>query len=131
MNDKHKPVEGLHHLQLLTIDARASSSCSSRISRLDHKILFSTLSMAYARKFNRQTDRDDAMEYNAVVVPSIRKLYKIFASLQLTNRCQFLPHRVKKKVIQRTRGVWSQYSSSCTSPKLVSSTTDSMIIPRV
>ena len=90
-------LEALFYLQLLTVDARASSSCPGRITSLNHKVLFNKFSMSHPPGSGRRTDRDYAMEYNAVVVSSLRKLCKIFASLQLTDQGQLLLRLVRVK----------------------------------
>ena len=89
INEAERLVESFLYLQLLTIDTSPSSACSSRITSLNHEILFNNFSMSHPRRSSRRTDRDYAMEHNAIVVSSLRKLCKIFASLQLTDRGQF------------------------------------------
>ena len=69
--------------------------------------------------------RYDAMEYGSIVISSFSKFCEVFACLldhQVINDLEIQQNEIKL----HTRGAWSQYSSNCTSPKLVSSTTESM-----
>jgi hypothetical protein len=80
--------------------------------------------MACAQNSEIRTYRDDAMEYDSVVVSSFRKFGKVFACLIIFREIYDLNVEQGKK--KRTRGAWSQYNSSCKSPKFVSSTTESI-----
>lgn len=71
------------HSQLLTINTCSSSASTSRITSLDHKILFRNMSIrSYEHEI--ETNGYDAMEHDTIVVSSLCEFCKVFARLKLT-----------------------------------------------
>ena len=59
-------------VQSLSVDARPSSTCSCRVTSLDHKVLKFEMSATIGVQGNRCTHGNDAMEHDAIVVSPFR-----------------------------------------------------------
>jgi hypothetical protein len=116
------------YTQFLAIDARSSSTGSRWISTLNHKILFEPSWVQKGLRTKWQVINIQRW-YDGTRLRCSTLVSQVLRSFCMSNNISsyiWLECWVRRK--KHTRGAWSQYNSSCTSPKFVSSMTESLDI---